>query len=324
MGPAPDGQALTIAPWGGLVKGRGRVQPGRAPKAAALVLAWEDADKGLIIRFMIAAVIQMNSNDQPGQNREQAAELLAQAARQGAALAALPENFGLMLPEGSPPPAPEPLQGPTLAFLAQQARAHGLWILGGSFAQGKPGGPMLNASPLLDDQGRLRAVYHKIHLFDIHLPGKRPLLESRHFRPGRRLVVAPTPLGRLGLSVCFDLRFPELYRRLRLKGAQVLAAPSAFTATTGRDHWELLVRARALENQCYLLAPAQWGDHGRGRQSHGQAMIADPWGKVLAQCPEGQGLACAEIDPARLAQVRGLLDTAPLARLLPAAWKKAS
>lgn len=272
--------------------------------------------------FMIAAVIQMNSGPHPQANLEQAAGLLTQAAGRGARLAVLPEHFGLMLPEGQPPPAPEPLDGPTAAFLAGQARRHKLWLLGGSFAQQGARGRRYNTSLLVDDQGRVRAHYHKIHLFDLGLPGQEALTESRHYSPGRRLVVADTPLGRLGLSICFDLRFPELYRRLRLKGAEVLAAPSAFTAATGREHWELLVRTRALENQCYMLAAAQWGQHAPGRASHGQAMIVDPWGRVLAQCPQGVGLACAEIRPQRLGRVRGLLDTAALARLLPRAWKK--
>lgn len=272
--------------------------------------------------IMIAAVLQMNSGPHPQANLEQAAGLLAQAASQGARLAVLPEHFGLLLPEGQPPPSPEPLTGPLAAFLAGQARQHKLWVLGGSFAQQGAGGRLYNTSLLVDDQGRVRAHYQKIHLFDLGLPGQEALTESRHYSPGRRLVVADTPLGRLGLSICFDLRFPELYRRLRLMGAEVLAAPSAFTAATGRDHWELLVRARALENQCYMLAAAQWGQHAPGRASHGQAMIVDPWGRVLAQCPEGVGLACAEVRTQRVGRVRTLMDTASLARLLPSAWKK--
>jgi len=247
---------------------------------------------------------------------------LAQAAGQGAGLAVLPEHFGLLLPEGQPPPAPETLSGSTAAFLAAQARRHGMWILGGSLAQQDARGRLFNTSLLVDSQGRRRAHYQKIHLFDLGLPGQPALTESRYYSPGRRLVVAETPLGRLGLSICFDLRFPELYRRLRLKGAEVFAAPSAFTAATGRDHWELLVRTRALENQCYLLAAAQWGEHAPGRASHGQAMIVDPWGTVLAQCPPGIGLAFAEIRPQRISRVRGIMDTAKLARLVPASWQK--
>jgi predicted amidohydrolase len=271
---------------------------------------------------MIAAVLQMNSGPDRQANLLQAQDLLTQAAGHGAGLAVLPEHFGLLLPEGQAPAAAEPLAGPTLAFLAGQARQHRMWLVGGSFAQRGARGRLYNTSVLLDDQGRLQAHYQKIHLFDLGLPGQPALTESRFYSPGRRLVVADTPLGRLGLSICFDLRFPELYRRLRLKGAQVLAAPSAFTAATGREHWEVLARARALENQCYLLAAAQWGQHAPGRASHGQAMIVDPWGRVLAQCEPGIGLVCAEVRSQRVDRVRGLLDTVNLARLLPAGWQK--
>lgn len=271
---------------------------------------------------MKAAVLQMNSGRDRAANLEQAASLLAQAATQGARLAVLPEHFACLVPEGQPHPHPEPLRGPTLAFLADQARRLGLWIVGGSLAESAPGGRTRNTSPLLDDQGELVAVYRKIHLFDLALPGQPPWLESRLVVPGSRLALADTPLGRLGMSICFDLRFPELYRRLRLKGAEILAAPSAFTLATGRDHWELLLKARALDNQCHLLAGAQWGDHGQDRASFGSAMIVDPWGQVLARCPEGVGLAVAEISRPRRDEVRQRLDTAKLARLLPAAWGK--
>lgn len=271
---------------------------------------------------MIAAVLQMNSSPDRGANWDQAAGLLARAAAQGARLALLPEHFGCLVPEGQPHPHPEPLRGPTLAFLAEQARRHGLWLVGGSFGEKAPGGRTLNASPLIDDQGRLVAVYRKIHLFDLAMPGQPAWLESRLVAPGRRLTAAATPWGHLGLSICFDLRFPELYRRLRLMGADFIAAPSAFTQKTGQVHWELLVRTRAVENQCYLLAAAQWGEHGGGRASFGSAMIVDPWGQVVARCPDGVGLALAEVDLERVRQVRSTLDTIPLARLLPAAWRK--
>lgn len=271
---------------------------------------------------MKAAVLQMNSGRDRAANLEQAAALLNQAAAQGARLAVLPEHFACLVPEGQPHPHPEPLKGPTLAFLADQARRLGLWIVGGSLAEAAPGGKTRNTSPLLDDQGKLVAVYRKIHLFDLALPDQPAWLESRLVVPGRRLALADTPLGRLGMSICFDLRFPELYRRLRLKGAEILTAPSAFTLATGRDHWELLLKARALDNQCHLLAGAQWGDHGQGRASFGSAMIVDPWGQILARCPEGVGLAVAEINRPGRDGIRQRLDTAKLARLLPAAWGK--
>jgi predicted amidohydrolase len=149
---------------------------------------------------------------------------------------------------------------------------------------------------LLGPDGAVRATYRKIHLFDIDLPGMEHLKESRAVRPGAAPVVAQTAFGPLGLSICYDVRFPELYRLLARSGARVLAVPSAFTDRTGRDHWEVLLRARAIENLAYVVAPAQVGVHGRGRASHGHAMIVDPWGRVLAEVAEGEGLALASLD----------------------------
>jgi predicted amidohydrolase len=145
-------------------------------------------------------------------------------------------------------------------------------------------------------------------------------MESAHVLPGRRIVTVDTPAGRVGLSICYDLRFPEFYRRLRLRGAEVLVAPSAFTAATGKAHWDLLVRTRAVENACYLVAAAQWGNHGGRRKSFGRAMIVDPWGEVLAVCEDGVGVAVAEVSRRRLERLRGLLDSTGHARLLPRSW----
>ncbi len=271
---------------------------------------------------MNAAVIQMNSTGDTRANLEQARALLVQAASLGAELAVLPEHFALLQPEGLPFERPGPLRGPLLEWLASQARRLGMWILGGSFATRRPGrARVFNTSPLLDDRGRLVAWYHKIHLFDLTRPDGSDLVESATTRPGRRLVVADTPLGRLGLSICYDLRFPELYRRLRLMGAQVLAAPSAFTKATGQYHWELLLRARAVENQCFVLAAAQAGRHAPGRESYGRAMIVDPWGEIVAQCgDEEPEVALARVEPRRVEQVRSRLDSTAHARLLPRSW----
>lgn len=272
---------------------------------------------------MRAAVIQMNSTDRRQDNLEQAAELLAQVKAQGARLAVLPEHFSFLAAMERMPQVAEPLRGPTVAFLSQRARELGLWIIGGSFSR-KSADPTrsYNTCPVIDPQGELLAHYDKIHLFDLALPGQAAWEESRYVKPGRRLAVVELPVGVVGLTICYDLRFPELYRRLRLKGAQVLAAPAAFTFATGKDHWELLVRARAVENACYVLAAAQEGEHGGRRRSWGQAMIVDPWGEVLAQCGPGPGVALAEVDQRGLTRARRKLDSSRHARLLPRAWGK--
>lgn len=272
---------------------------------------------------MRVAVIQTNSTEQRERNLEQAAGLLAQAKDQGAKLAVLPEHFSFLAAMEKMPSAAEPLRGPTVAFLAGQAKKLGLWIIGGSFSR-KSDDPTrsYNTCPVLNPQGELVAHYDKVHLFDLAIPGQAAWDESRYVKPGLRLVTTELPVGTVGLSICYDLRFPELYRRLRLKGAQVLAAPAAFTHATGKDHWELLVRARALENACYVLAAAQVGEHGGRRRSWGQAMIVGPWGEVLAQCGDGPGVALAEVNPKGVAKSRRKLDSTGHARLLPRAWRK--
>ncbi|MBU1275915.1 MAG: carbon-nitrogen hydrolase family protein [Proteobacteria bacterium] len=272
---------------------------------------------------MRVAVIQMNSTGRRQDNLEQAGGLLAQAKLQGAQLAVLPEHFSFLAAMEKMPQAAEPLRGPTVAFLSGQARELGLWIIGGSFSR-KSNDPTrgYNTCPVIDPQGALVAHYDKIHMFDLAIPGQATWEESRYVKPGRRLVTADLPVGRVGLTICYDLRFPEIYRRMRLKGAGILAAPAAFTFATGKDHWELLVRARAVENSCYVLAAAQEGEHGGRRRSWGQAMIVGPWGEVLAQCGPGPRVALAEVNERGLAKARRKLDSSKHARLLPPAWGK--
>ncbi len=273
---------------------------------------------------MICAVLQTQANEDRQANLEVAARLLAQAKEAGARLAVLPEHFSYLADMRQMPEAAQTLRGPVVEFLAEQAKELGLWIVGGSFAQLSRGaGRVFNTCPVLDDQGRLQAYYQKIHRFDLDMPGQAKWEESSYIRAGRRVVTVDTPVGTIGLSICYDLRFPELYRRLRLKGATILAAPAAFTKGTGQDHWELLVRTRALENACYVLAAAQWGPHGGGRESWGQSMIVGPWGEVLAQCESGVGLALCDVDPERVASARRRLDSTSHARLLPRAWREA-
>ena len=271
---------------------------------------------------MLAAVIQMRSSTDRGANLDQAGELLRAAARQGAILAMLPEHFAFMQPEGKPPKDRETLQGPLVKWLSGLARDLSMWIVGGSFAHQPRGSDYVyNTCPVLDSQGKLIAWYSKIHLFDLNFAGQRALMESAHTKPGRRIVTAETPLGVMGLSICYDLRFAELYRRLRLKGAEILAAPSAFTRLTGQAHWELLARTRAVENCCFVMAAAQEGVHTRKRESYGRAMIVDPWGEILAECPPGPGLALADISAKEIKRHRRRLDSTSHARLLPAAWR---
>jgi predicted amidohydrolase len=227
------------------------------------------------------------------------------AVARGAAFVALPENFAFLRSEGEPVPEAQDLDGPWVRRMAAVARRHGIGLLLGSLPERVPGDARVrNTSILLDADGATRGVYRKIHLFDIDLPGMEHLKESRSVLPGEDLVVAETPVGRLGLSICYDLRFPELYRELVRRGARALAVPSAFTERTGRAHWELLLRARAVENLAYVLAPAQVGHHGGGRVSHGHAMIVDPWGSVVAQVAHGEDVAVAEIDLPRQDRLR--------------------
>ncbi|MFI5184722.1 MAG: carbon-nitrogen hydrolase family protein, partial [Vicinamibacteria bacterium] len=242
--------------------------------------------------------------------------LVAEAAGRGARLVGLPENFGFLRSEGEPVPEPQDLDGPWVQRMAAAARRHALTLLLGSLPERIPGVVRIhNTSVLLGPDGRTLAVYRKIHLFDIDLPGLEHLKESLSVVPGDEVVTADVGFATIGLSICYDLRFPELYRELARRGAEILAVPSAFTERTGKDHWEVLLRARAIENQAYVLAPAQVGDHGGGRASHGHAMIVDPWGTVVAQAAGGEGVAVGPIDLAHLAEVRRHLPALAHARL---------
>jgi predicted amidohydrolase len=254
-----------------------------------------------------AAAIQMCSSDDLESNLCAAGALVGEAARAGAEFVALPENFAFLRREGLPIPCAQPLDGPIVATLRDWARQHRIWLLGGSFAELVPGSERLhNTSVLLAPDGALAAVYRKIHLFDVDLraQGGRCYRESLLIAPGEEVVVADTPFGAMGLSVCYDLRFPELFRLQSARGARFLLVPSAFARETGRDHWEVLLRARAIENQCFVIAPAQWGQHSPERASHGRALIADPWGVLLAVAPDRPGVVLADCDLAQLESVR--------------------
>ncbi|MDX1501108.1 MAG: carbon-nitrogen hydrolase family protein [Thermoanaerobaculia bacterium] len=266
----------------------------------------------------LAAVVQLNSTSDAEANWESARGLVERAAGYGAVFVATPENTNYLGPHEEKVRRAEPLDGPTCARFAELARRLGVELLLGSFNE-RAAQPARcrNTSVLFGADGERRAVYRKIHLFDVNLPPDVRFAESDTVEPGDELVTAATRCGVLGLSVCYDLRFPELYRALAAKGAELLSVPSAFTARTGKAHWEPLLRARAIENQCYVLAPAQHGRHDDEglRESHGNAMIVDPWGSVVARAADGPGIALAEIDPERLRQIRRAMPVAEHRRI---------
>ncbi len=254
--------------------------------------------------YLIGAV-QMTSTADRARNLDAALRLIEEAADLGAKLVGLPENFAFMGPEEARLAGAETLEGPTLARVREVARKRGLWVMAGSIAE-KVDAPKktANTSALIADDGSIVAAYRKIHLFDVNIPDGARYAESEVVVAGDKVVIAPTPLGRVGLTVCYDLRFPELYRKLAALGAEVLSIPAAFTLFTGKDHWEVLLRARAIENLAYVLAPAQVGRHSANRQTFGNAMVVDPWGVVLARCPDGEGVCVAPFKRDRLERVR--------------------
>jgi predicted amidohydrolase len=254
------------------------------------------------------AAIQMTSGHVVEDNLAAAAELLREAKDLGADIACLPENFSFIgLKDADKLKVAEADgEGPIQDFLRDTARRLGLWILGGTTViKGDSAARVANASLLIDADGKRVARYDKIHLFDVAIPGRdEKYLESTHVMPGREAVIADTPVGKLGLSVCYDMRFPELYRDLVARGAEWLAVPAAFTVPTGRAHWETLLRARAIENLCYVVAPAQSGTHTSGRETYGDTLIADYWGQVLSRLAKGSGVITADIDLAKQAETR--------------------
>jgi predicted amidohydrolase len=253
----------------------------------------------------LMGAVQMTSTADRARNLDTALRLVGEAADLGAKLIGLPENFAFMGPEDARLAGAEALEGPTLGALRELARRRGVYVLAGSIAE-KVDAPRktANTSALIADDGSIVAAYRKIHLFDVQIPDGARYAESEVVIPGDKVVIAPTPLGRIGLTVCYDLRFPELYRKLAELGAEVITIPSAFTLFTGKDHWDVLVRARAVENLAYVLAPAQVGRHSSTRQTFGNAMIVDPWGVVLARCPDGEGVCVAPFKRDRLERVR--------------------
>ncbi len=250
------------------------------------------------------AAIQMASGPNVAANLSEAERLIEQGVRSGAKLVALPEYFAIMGMKDTDKVAVCEAEGkgPIQGFLSRMAKRHGIWLVGGSVPlEASTSDKVRNSCLVYDDKGKQVARYDKIHLFGLDL-GTEHYREEKTIEPGTRIVVLDSPFGRIGLSICYDLRFPELYRAM--KDVDMIMVPSAFTATTGKAHFETLVRARAIENLAYVIAPAQGGYHLSGRETHGDTMIVDPWGVVLDRLPRGSGVVVANINPAYQAGLR--------------------
>lgn len=254
------------------------------------------------------AAVQMNSGEDLDSNLDLASGLLADAAAAGCKLAVLPENFPLIAArkEAKLECAEVLGSGPIQQFLTHAAKTNDLWIVSGSMPlKSDVPGRCYGASLVIDNNGATRSCYRKIHLYDVNVPERdESYRESASLTPGGEPVVQDTPAGCLGLSICYDVRFPELYRKLVAMGATVLSVPSAFTAATGEAHWHILLRARAIENLAYVIAPGQYGRHPDGRTTFGHSMIIDPWGKILAEQAEGNCIITADVDPGLTQQIR--------------------
>ncbi|HLK71989.1 MAG TPA: carbon-nitrogen hydrolase family protein [Steroidobacteraceae bacterium] len=254
------------------------------------------------------AALQMTAGSELPANLTTAAALLTQARDAGARVAVLPENFSFIGRRDADKRAIAEADGdgPVQRFLSEQARTLGLWIVAGTTPLASAPGERVAAACLVyADDGRRMARYDKMHLFDVDIPDRaESYRESSNIAPGSRPVVVPTPAGMLGLSVCYDVRFPELYRLLGAAGAQWFTVPAAFTVPTGQAHWETLLRARAIENLAFVVAAGQWGRHDNGRDTYGHSLIIDPWGTVLAQLPQGTGIITAKLDLAAQNETR--------------------
>jgi len=252
------------------------------------------------------AAIQMNSGDDKARNIETALRLIDRAAEEGARLIALPEVWTFLGGDAASLEAAESIPGPVTELLAERARRHDVYIHGGSFQERIADDPQRtwNTTVLIDPRGNIIARYRKIHLFDVVLDGVATYQESAVVAPGDEIVLAQVDDFTVGLTICYDVRFPELYRILALRGADLIFQPAAFTMTTGKDHWETLIRARAIENTLYLCSPAQVGSHGDGKWCYGRSMIVNPWGTVIATAPDEETVIHATIDKESIARIR--------------------
>lgn len=262
------------------------------------------------------ACIQTNTGNDLAANLSAALSLAREARGAGAELIAFPEVVGLIEPDRGRllAQARNEHEHEALAALSTFASSSGVWLLVGSLTVGLSGKKLANRSFLIEPEGRVAARYDKIHLFDVDLPDGKSSRESDRYEAGEAAVLAELPWGGLGMTVCYDLRFPVLYWKLAQAGADFLAVPSAFTRTTGRAHWHALLRARAIETGCYVIAPAQCGDHGGGRESYGHSLVVEPWGEIVADGGEEVGFVLAEIDPDRVRKARAALPALKNAR----------
>jgi len=259
---------------------------------------------------MRVAAIQMNSSADVQENLQLADRLIGDAVDDGCRMVVLPENFALMPVRGrdKAKAAEEPGDGPIQAFLSDVSERHGIWVIAGSMPLASPeieAGRVYGACPVYDAEGNTQAIYRKIHLFDVDLTeSQESYRESRSMYPGDAVTTVDTPCGRVGLTICYDLRFPELFRQLVDAGAIMFTVPAAFTVTTGEAHWHTLLRARAIENLAYVVAPGQYGEHADGRSTYGHSLIIDPWGKILAEAAAENCFVAADIDPDLPAKLR--------------------
>ena len=258
------------------------------------------------MKSYLAAAIQITSKPDLNKNLTEAEELIDLAVRRGAELISLPENFSFLGKENDKLELGNEIAQKTEKFLKVMAQRYQVTLLGGGFPVPTEDNKVYNTALLINANGEELARYHKAHLFDVDVPDGNTYRESNTVEAGKTYppLYQSKTFGNLGLSVCYDVRFPELYRHLSAQGADILFVPAAFTAFTGKDHWQVLLQARAIENTCYVIAPAQTGKHYKMRYTHGHAMIIDPWGVILADAGDQPGIAIAEIDPQRLKQVR--------------------
>src|SRR5215204_2065822 len=267
------------------------------------------------------AIIQMNSQGDRRANIATALELIDRAAATGARLIALPEVWPYLGPDDVSRDQAETIPGPFTELLAQRARRHGIFIHGGSIYETRPGDPgMYNTTVVIDPTGEIIARYSKIHMNDVVLDGVAEYQESATVTPGDEIAITEIDGIPVGVTICYDLRFPELFRILALKGAQAIILPAAFTLTTGKDHWESLIRARAIENQLYMIAPAQCGTHPPAKRCYGRSMVVDPWGTVVTTASDGVGIAHAIVDPSRVDAVRRQIPSLANRRPEAYAW----